>query len=83
MYRQPAVGEVVVVGVPDEYRGESPKAFVVLSAQYQGKITEKEIVDWCRDYMAAYKRPREVVFIGELPKNASGKVLRSVLTQSR
>ena len=83
MYRHPAVGEVVVVGVPDEYRGESPKAFVVLSAQYQGKITEKEIVDWCRDYMAAYKRPREVVFIGELPKNASGKVLRSVLTQSR
>jgi acyl-CoA synthetase (AMP-forming)/AMP-acid ligase II len=83
MYRHPAVGEVVVVGVPDAYRGESPKAFVVVTPEYRDKVSEAELVAWCKENMAAYKRPRKVVFLEELPKNAAGKVLRNVLVASK
>ncbi len=81
LYRHPAVGEVAVIGVPDDYRGESPKAFVVLKPAYQGKVSEAEILDWSKENMAAYKRPREVVFCDELPKSGAGKLLRRVLKE--
>ena len=79
MYRHEAVAEVAVVGVPDDYRGESAKAFVVLTPGYLNKITEKEVFDWCKENMAAYKCPRQVTFLETLPKSAAGKVLRRLL----
>lgn len=79
MYHHEAVAEVAVVGVPDSYRGESPKAFVVLTPLYKGKITEKEVQTWCKENMAAYKCPRQIEFLESLPKSAAGKVMRRLL----
>jgi len=73
----PAVLESVVVGVPDPYRGETVKAFVVLR---DGMTAEPAaLVAFCRDRLAAYKYPRLVEFVEILPKTASGKVLRRTL----
>lgn len=77
--RHPAVQEIAVKGVPDSYRGESPKAFIVLKDRYRGKVSEKEIVEWCKEHMAAYKRPRQVVFLDALPKSGAGKILKRML----
>jgi len=79
LLRHPAVVEVAVIGVPDPYRGESPKAFIVLKSEYKGKIEEKEIIEWSKENMAAYKRPRIVEFREELPKSGAGKILRRIL----
>lgn len=81
IYQHEAVAEVAVIGVTDSYRGESPKAFIVLTPQYKGKITEKEMLDWCKENMAAYKRPRHIEFTENLPKSAAGKVLRRLLKE--
>lgn len=82
MYQHQAVAEVAVIGVPDPYRGESPKAFIVLRPQYKAQITEKEVLNWCKANMAAYKRPRHIEFTDSLPKSAAGKVLRRLLKAS-
>jgi long-chain acyl-CoA synthetase len=79
LYRHPAVKEAAVIGVSDVYRGESVKAFIILKEGYDGKVTEKEIVDWSKDNMAAYKRPKFVEFRADLPKSSAGKLLRRVL----
>lgn len=77
LYGHPAVREAAVVGVPDEYRGETVIAFV--SLEPGAVATEAELVSWCRERMAAYKYPRSVAFVDELPKTASGKILRREL----
>ena len=79
MSRHPAILEVAVIGVPDDYRGESPKAFVILKEDHVGKVTEDDIIDWCRENMATYKRPREVKFLDALPKSGAGKILKRLL----
>lgn len=79
LYRHPAVAEAAVIGIPDPYRGESPKAFIVLKSGYKGKIGEDEILAWCKENMATYKRPRAVEFRDELPKSGAAKILRRVL----
>jgi acyl-CoA synthetase (AMP-forming)/AMP-acid ligase II len=79
LHKHPAVSQVIVVGVEDRYRGETPKAFVVLKSEYKGKVTENEIIDWAKGNMAAYKRPGTVEFRDDLPKSAAGKLLRRVL----
>jgi len=79
LYKHPAVAEVAVVGVPDEYRGESPKAFIILKKEFKEKITEDVIIDWCKKNMATYKRPREVEFKESLPKSTAGKILKRLL----
>lgn len=79
LYRHTAVEEVAVIGVPDPYRGENIKALIVLKPEYKNIVKEEEIIAWCRDKMAAYKCPRLVEFIEELPKTISGKVLKRVL----
>ena len=80
LFKHPAVAEVAVIGIPDPYRGESPKAFIILKSEYEGKIREHEILAWCKENMATYKRPRALEFRKDLPKSAAGKVLRRVLS---
>ncbi len=77
LYGHPAVREVAVVGVPDEYRGESVKAYVALRPGAQ--LDAEELVGWARERMAAYKYPRSVEFLDELPKTTTGKILRREL----
>jgi long-chain acyl-CoA synthetase len=77
LYTHPAVREVAVVGVPDTYRGETVKAFV--SLRPGATSTPEELVQYGRDTMSAYKYPRIVEIIDELPKTASGKILRREL----
>lgn len=73
----PAVREVAVVGVPDPYRGETVKAVVALHGDTA--VDAEELIAYGRERLAAYKYPRIVEVVPELPKNASGKVLRRAL----
>ncbi len=82
LYQHPAVREAAVIGVPDEYRGETVKAFVALKEDYVGQVQEAELVQFCRDRLAAYKYPREVAFVAEIPKTATGKFLRRQLRRT-
>ena len=77
LYRHPKIADAVAVGIADEYRGETVKAFVVLKENETA--TEKEIIDFCREKLAAFKAPKLVEFRRELPKSAVGKILRKVL----
>jgi len=77
LYGHPAVREAAVVGVPDEYRGETVKAFVSLRPGQA--VTEPELIEYCKANMAAYKYPRSIEFIDELPKTSTGKILRREL----
>lgn len=77
LLRHPAVREAVVVGVPDDYRGETVKAFVTL--RDRAEADPAELVAFCRDRLAAYKYPREVEVRDDLPRTASGKLLRREL----
>ncbi|MGG1632399.1 long-chain-fatty-acid--CoA ligase [Rossellomorea sp. NRS-1567] len=79
LYEHPAIQEVVAAGVPDEYRGETVKAYVVLK---EGEVlTEEELNEFARKYLAAYKVPRIYEFRKELPKTAVGKILRRALVE--
>jgi len=79
LYQHPKVKEAAVVGVPDPYRGETVKAFVVLK---EGETaTEEEIIEFCRANLARYKVPTMVEFRKELPKSTVGKILRRVLAE--
>lgn len=79
LFEHPAVLEAAVIGVSDEYRGETVKAFVVLKP---GKTaTADEIIAYCREKISAYKVPRVIEFRQDLPKSLIGKVLRRVLQE--
>lgn len=79
LYEHPKVQEAVVIGVPDEYRGETVKAFIVLKEGMQ--CTEEELNQFMRSRLAAYKVPRIYEFRKELPKTAVGKILRRALAE--
>ncbi len=79
LYEHPAIQEAAVVGVPDPYRGETVKAFIVLKEGAQA--TEEELDAYCRERLAAYKVPRLYEFRSELPKTTVGKILRRVLVE--
>ncbi len=81
LYKHPAVKEVCVIGIPDERVVEEVKAFIVLNPEYEGKVTEREIIEWAKQQMAAYKYPRVIEFVKELPKSGAGKILWRVLQE--
>lgn len=78
LYRHPAVAAAAVVAKPDDKWGEVPCAFVELKAGES--LSEEELIDFCRERMAGFKRPKKVVF-GELPKTATGKIQKFVLRE--
>jgi acyl-CoA synthetase (AMP-forming)/AMP-acid ligase II len=75
LYAHPAVVEAAVVGAPDPKWGEKVVAVVCVRSEVSGE----ELIAFCRERIASYKKPRHVVFIDALPKNASGKVLKREL----
>lgn len=81
LYEHPAVNEAAVLGVPDPYRGETVKAYVTLKPGYEGKVTEEEIIKFCKERIATYKAPRSVEFRASLPKTLVGKILRRTLRE--
>jgi long-chain acyl-CoA synthetase len=79
LYEHPKVKEAVAAGVPDAYRGETVKVYVVLK---EGETaTEEEIIEFCKERLAKFKVPRQVEFRTELPKTMVGKILRRVLVE--
>jgi long-chain acyl-CoA synthetase len=79
LHGHPAVTEAAVVGVPDDRLGEEVKAFVTLKPGVS--LTAPELIAYCKERLAAYKYPRTVEFRDELPKNATGKILKDELTK--
>ena len=77
LYMHPKVLEAAVFGVPDEKWGEAVTAAVVL--KQNEAATEQEIIQFCREYQAAYKTPKTIVFLDELPKTGSGKITKKAL----
>lgn len=77
LYEHEAVREAAVVGVPDPYRGETVKAYV--SLRPGRTATADELIAFCKERMAAYKYPRQVEFLDEIPKTVTGKLLRREL----
>jgi len=79
IHAHPYVEECAVIGIPDETWGEEPKAIVCCKAGMS--ITEDELIEYCREKLASYKRPRSVVFVDKLPRNPMGKVLKKDLRE--
>jgi fatty-acyl-CoA synthase len=79
LYRHESILEVAVIGLPDERWGECVTAVVVL--RDGADESAESIIEFCRGKVAGYKRPRRVLFVDALPRNASGKVLKRVLRE--
>jgi len=79
LFDHPKILEACAVGVPDEYRGETLKAFIVTR---EGEtLTEEEVLTYCRETLAPYKIPKTIEFVSELPKSVVGKILRRELRE--
>lgn len=79
MYLHEAINEVGVVGVPDPEVGENIKAYVSLKPEYQDKVSKEDLMEWCKANISAFKYPRIIEIIPELPKSVVGKILRREL----
>src|SRR5438552_2356826 len=75
LYAHPGIQEACVIGAPDGYRGETVKALIVPRPGAMGELRAEDIIEWARARMAAFKVPRVVEFVAELPKTATGKIL--------
>lgn len=75
LYKHPAVEQACVVRHPDELRGETVKALVILKEEARGKTTAGDIIEWSKEQMASYKYPRIVEFRDSFPTTSSGKIL--------
>ncbi len=81
LYQNPKIKEAAVIGVADEHKGEVPKGFVVLKDDVCA--TEREIIIYLREHLAAYKIPKSIEFRKSLPKNSTGKILKRLLTDEQ
>ncbi|MET1128369.1 MAG: long-chain fatty acid--CoA ligase [Thermoproteota archaeon] len=81
LYKHECVQDAAVVGIPDPYVGERPKAYIVLKPECRGKVTPEDIISYARQHLADFKVPKLVEFRDELPKSAVGKILRRVLRE--
>ena len=81
LYQHPAVASACVVGVPDDYRGETVKAFVTLKRGHDDSTAE-QFIEFCRERMAAYKYPRSVEIVDDIPRTATGKMLKRQLRRA-
>lgn len=79
LYEHKAVTEAAVVGIPDDRRGETVKAYIVSKSEHE--VTSDEIQEYCLENLAAYKHPRVVEFVDSLPRTASGKVQKYELEE--
>jgi len=79
MLKHPAIQLVGVIGVSDPKKGQVPVAFVKLKPEYQGKVTEDELLEWCKKNMAPYNVPKRIIIREQLPLTTSGKVIREEL----
>jgi len=79
MLRHPAIEMVGVIGVSDPEKGQVPIAFVKLRKEYVGKVTEEDLLKWCKENMAPYNVPKKIIIKEELPLTATGKVIREEL----
>ena len=80
LYGHPAIREVCIISSPDERRGETAKAVVVLAAG-QEQVSADEILTWCQQNMSAYKCPKQIAFAESLPKSPTGKILWRALQE--
>jgi long-chain acyl-CoA synthetase len=76
--RHPQVLDVAVIGIPSEQWGESVHAVVVRNG---AELDEEGLIAWARDHLAGYKLPRSISFADEIPRNASGKILKKALRE--
>jgi fatty-acyl-CoA synthase len=75
LYAHPDIQEACIIGTPDGYRGESVKALIVLKEESRKRLSPEDISEWARGRMAAFKVPRVVEFVEQLPKTPTGKIL--------
>jgi len=79
LLNHPSIVDAAVVGLADPLWGESVRAFVVI--QKGGQLTEEMVVEHCREHLASYKKPKIVTFVEEIPRNPSGKILKTALRE--
>lgn len=77
LYKHPKVLECAVIGVPDEAKGEVPKA--IIAVQENETLTEREVREYCKEHLAGYKVPKEIEFRPSLPKTSTGKIMKRSL----
>ena len=79
LFDHPKILEACTIGIPDKYRGETVKAFIV--TKKDETLTEEEVIQYCKEHLAPYKVPKQIEFIDELPKSTVGKILRRKLRE--